>query len=71
MPNEMSTVDADRRYIYCYCKEDKGGDMSECNNKKCSYGEWFHLDCLKMKNLSYVAVNGIVQTAGHSQSFLV
>ena len=25
MPAEMSTVGADGRYIYCYCKEDKGG----------------------------------------------
>ena len=24
MPTEMSTVDADGRYIYSYCKEDKG-----------------------------------------------
>ena len=32
-------VDADGRYIYCYCKEDKGGDMVGCDNKECSYGE--------------------------------
>ena len=25
MPTEMSTMGADGRYIYCYCKEDKGG----------------------------------------------
>ena len=49
MPTEMSTVDADGRYIYCYCKEDKGGDMIGCDNKECSFGEWFHLGCLKMK----------------------
>ena len=45
MPTKMSTVDADGRYIYCYCKEDKGGDMIGCDNKECSFGEWFHLGC--------------------------
>ena len=37
-------------YIYCHCKDDKGGDMVGCDNKECEHGQWFHLECLKMKN---------------------
>jgi len=53
MPTEISTVGSDGRYIYCYCKEDTGGDMIGCDNKGCCYGEWFHLSCLKMKSFPH------------------
>ena len=36
-------------YIYCYCKQDKKGEMIGCDNKECQHGQWFHLPCLKMK----------------------
>ena len=37
-------------YTYCHCKDDRGGEMVGCDNKDCEHGEWFHLECLKMKN---------------------
>ena len=37
-------------YVYCYCKEDKGGEMVGCDNDNCESGQWFHLSCLKLKN---------------------
>ena len=49
-----STVDDrnDLQYGYCYCKEELGGQMIRCDNDdKCPYGEWFHLSCLKLKNV--------------------
>ena len=36
-------------YMYCYCKEDKGGEMVGCDNKECEHGQWFHLPCLRLK----------------------
>ena len=36
-------------HIYCYCKQDNGGEMVGCDNKECQHGQWFHLTCLKMK----------------------
>ena len=36
-------------YIYCYCKQGKGGEMIGYDNKECQHGQWFHLLCLKMK----------------------
>jgi len=30
-------------YVYCYCKEDKGGEMVGCDNDNCEIGQWFHL----------------------------
>ena len=35
-------------YTYCYCKEDKGGEMVGCDNPNCLHGSWFHLECLKI-----------------------
>jgi len=43
---------------YCYCKEDKGGEMVGCDDDDCESGQWFHL---KLKN-PLVPVSGIVQT---------
>ena len=33
------------RYRYCYCQEDKEGQMIGCDNSLCKY-EWFHFQCL-------------------------
>ena len=30
---------------WCYCKEDKGGEMVACDGKSCPI-KWFHLDCV-------------------------
>lgn len=38
-------------YLYCYCKEDRGGEMVGCDNGECQHGSWFHLYCLKLKCL--------------------
>ena len=40
---------------YCYYKEELGGQMVHCDNDdECPYGEWFHLSCLKLKNVPRV-----------------
>ena len=53
MPTETAaastSVASNGEYLYCYCKEDKGGEMIGCDNSKCSHGLWFHLTCLKLK----------------------
>lgn len=35
-------------FPWCICKENTGGTMIFCDNKKCPRGEWFHLDCLDL-----------------------
>ena len=53
----MPTVDHrnDLSYKYCYCKEELGGQMVHCDNdENCPHGEWFHLSCLKLKNVPRV-----------------
>ncbi|XP_023286175.1 uncharacterized protein LOC111672837 isoform X1 [Seriola lalandi dorsalis] len=38
---------ADGTYIYCHCKEQKGGQMVQCGlMDKCRRHEWYHRDCL-------------------------
>ncbi|CAC5412942.1 unnamed protein product [Mytilus coruscus] len=32
--------------LYCICKLESGGEMVYCGNKKCKFGQWFHLDCI-------------------------
>ena len=32
---------------WCYCKEEKGGEMVGCDNKSCHI-KWFHLQCVGM-----------------------
>lgn len=34
---------------YCYCHEDKEGEMIGCDNPQCRY-EWFHFSCLKLSS---------------------
>ena len=34
---------------YCYCHEDKEGEMIGCDNQHCPY-EWFHFSCLKLSS---------------------
>ena len=54
----MTTIDGREdllNYKYCYCKEELGGQMVHCDNDdECPYGEWFHLSCLKLKNVPRV-----------------
>ena len=53
----MTTIDGreEANYKYCYCKEELGGQMVHCDNDDdCPYGEWFHLSCLKLKNVPRV-----------------
>jgi len=50
MPAQTAAASAvNNNYIYCYCKEDKGGEMVGCDNDDCENGQWFHLACLKLK----------------------
>ena len=44
-----TSLTANGEYIYCYCKEDRGGEMVGCDNTDCLHGKWFHLYCLKLK----------------------
>nr|XP_033499074.1 uncharacterized protein LOC117267333 isoform X1 [Epinephelus lanceolatus] len=38
---------ADGTYVYCHCKEQKGGQMVQCGlMDKCRRHEWYHRDCL-------------------------
>ncbi|XP_026196227.1 uncharacterized protein LOC113148669 isoform X1 [Anabas testudineus] len=38
---------SDGTYIYCHCKEQKGGEMIQCGlTDKCRRHEWYHRDCL-------------------------
>ena len=49
MPAQTAAASATTEdYGYCYCKEDRG-EMVCCDNKGCECGQWFHLECLKMK----------------------
>ena len=51
--NVMPTIDdrGNSSYNYCYYKEELGGVMIHCDSdEKCPYGEWFYLECLKLKN---------------------
>lgn len=52
MPDQTakaSVLPPDGEYIYCYCKQDCGGEMVGCDNEDCKNGQWFHLACLKLK----------------------
>ncbi|XP_070834904.1 uncharacterized protein [Chaetodon trifascialis] len=38
---------ADGTYVYCHCKERRGGQMVQCGlMDKCRRHEWYHRDCL-------------------------
>lgn len=38
---------ADGTYVYCHCKEQRGGQMVQCGlMDKCRRHEWYHRDCL-------------------------
>ncbi|XP_044023797.1 uncharacterized protein LOC122862399 isoform X3 [Siniperca chuatsi] len=38
---------ADGTYVYCHCKEQKGGQMVQCGRMdECRRHEWYHRDCL-------------------------
>ena len=36
---------------WCFCREDKGGEMIACDGKACAY-TWFHLECVGMSQSS-------------------
>ncbi|XP_036928677.1 uncharacterized protein LOC119005212 isoform X4 [Acanthopagrus latus] len=37
----------DGTYVYCHCKEQRGGPMVQCGRKEdCRRHEWYHQDCL-------------------------
>ena len=46
-------------YVYCYCKEDKGGEMVDCDNDDCESGPTSH--ALSWR-IHHVPASGIVQT---------
>ena len=49
MPDQIAAASVvSAEYEFCYCKEDKGGDMVGCDNPNCLRGFWFHLECLKI-----------------------
>jgi len=33
---------------YCWCKRREFGKMTACDNRKCSSGQWFHFECVKL-----------------------
>ena len=33
-----ASTSSNSKYLYCYCKEDKGIEMTGCDNSKCSHG---------------------------------
>ena len=37
--------------VWCYCRENKGGEMIGCDGKACSI-KWFHVDCVGMSSSS-------------------
>ena len=48
-PSDPSGEEVEAAYKYCYCHEDKEGEMIGCNNPQCHY-EWFHFSCLKLSS---------------------
>ena len=44
-----STEETDQHKCYCYCQEEKGGDMIGCDNQACQFG-WFHFQCLQLSS---------------------
>ena len=51
IPNSVIDDTNTTDYNYCYCKEEKGGEMVCCDSDKCPYGQWFHLCCLKLNKV--------------------
>lgn len=43
-------IESSSDYNYCYCNEEKGGEMVCCDNNSCQYGQWFHIKCLNLKS---------------------
>ena len=42
---------------YCYCQEEKAGEMIGCDGENCSIA-WFHVDCLRIKCIPKTKING-------------
>lgn len=49
MPEAAIDDSGSSSYIYCYCKEEKEGEMVCCDSENCPFGKWFHLSCLHLK----------------------
>ena len=43
----LTQTDEEDSGTWCYCREDKGGEMIACDGKSCAF-TWFHLDCVGM-----------------------
>ena len=56
-------------YMYCYCKEEQGGEMVCCDVENCPSGKWFHLSCLRLRKAPRTK-GGIVQTVEKLKSAL-
>ena len=48
-PSEPTSGQVVPAFKYCYCHEDKEGEMIGCDNPQCLY-EWFHFSCLKLSS---------------------
>ena len=48
-PSDPTGEEVEAAYKYCYCYEDKEGEMIGCDNPQCHY-EWFHFSCLKLSS---------------------
>ena len=55
--------------IYCYCKQEQGGEMVCCDTDNCPFGKWFHLSCLNLKRL-LVPKSGVVQSVARFKPYL-
>ena len=34
--------------LYCFCQRISFGEMVGCDNEECTYGEWFHFECVNL-----------------------
>lgn len=45
--SERRPVDDDDDGSWCFCRQEQGGEMVECDDKSCAI-QWYHLTCLKL-----------------------
>ena len=63
----------DGTYIYCYCKEQRGGQMVQCAlMDQCRRHEWYHKDCLSLSEQSSAeqCKNSLMNTSTSSMFYL-
>ena len=47
---QSSSIDTEKDSgTWCYCKNEKGGEMIGCDNKSCQF-QWFHIECVGMSD---------------------